>query len=176
MAHFDRGAELQHAAALRAPVALVGTRGGRRTAARSRVPPRHRAGASRLGSPATNCPSQGVVGEDLAVDADRAERPAARAERLSDLVGRRRPEVARRARRELQLLEPVVAPDEASTRVPSPPTTGIAFEVAAASTEELGERLDRGHAGGLHVLRRVPLDPGTAGSRGTARAISRSAA
>ena len=170
--------KLQRAAAVRAAVALG--RLAQVGEARLEVAPRLDAAqvpavAVRAGDELPV--AQRLVGDDLALEADRAERAAARAERGADLL------VGRRARRqaergvELRRLDAVVAADRARARRPSSVVTGIAFDVAATSIdEELGERLARLHAGRLDLLGRSRASRGRRGRAATVRATSRSAA
>ena len=122
--------------------------------------------------------AQRLVGDDLAVEADRAERARVGAERRADLVLGRRADVGAERGRELRLLEPVVAAHEREHDACRPPsTTGIAFDVAAAS-------MPRNSASASIVVdARASRPPparraaaGNSGARGTACATSRSAA
>ena len=89
--------------------------------------------------------AQRLVGDDLAVEADRAERAAGRRRTPR---GSRPPSRAGRPRRARRAASPPRAGRRrARARARPcrrPSSTGIAFDVAAASiAEELGERLDR---------------------------------
>ena len=97
--------------------------------------------------------AQRLVGDDPALEAERAERASARAEGGSNLLVGRRPSRAERVV-ELRLAQAVVAAHEGEHERPSSLTTGIAFDVAASSTpRKLRERLDRRHARRLDLLR-----------------------
>src|SRR5207253_11228523 len=56
--------------------------------------------------------AEGLVGDRLALEADRAERAGVGAERQADLVLGRRPEVGAEHTQQLRLVEPIVAADE----------------------------------------------------------------
>ena len=97
-----------------------------------------------------------LVGDHLAREADGAERAAARAERRSDLVVRRRTRCAGQRVVELRLAEPVVAADEreheGAVRLDDRHRLRGRRRV---DPEELGQPLDRRHSGRLDLLWRA---------------------
>ena len=97
-----------------------------------------------------------LVGDDLDVDADRAERAASRAERGADLVVGRRTHGGVEGARGLALVEPVVAADEREhERAVGLHDRHRLRRRCGVDLEQLGERLDRLHARRLDLLRRV---------------------
>ena len=135
VADLDRGLEAQRAAAVEARVALLRLAevGEARLEVAAvldaaQVP----AGAVRAGDELPF--AQRLVGDDLAVEADRAERAGVGAERGADLVlGRRRARRRSSAAASFAGSSRSSPRTSASTTVPSSFTCGIAFDVAAAS-------------------------------------------
>ena len=129
-------------------------------------------------APATNCPlAQRLVGDDLALEADRAERAAARAEGRADLVVGRRARLAAERCIELRRLDSVVAADQGEHDRAT--VDGHRHRLRGRGDidrEELRQRLARLDAGRLDLGRRAPSVSGNAGARGTPRATSMSAA
>ena len=177
MADLDRGLEAERAAAVRAAVALLGSRRSAKRGSKSRpasTPRRCQPVAVRAGDELAL--AQRLVGDHLALEANRAERPRVRAEGRADLLVGGGPDASPSAATSFASSSRSSPRTSASTTVPSSFVTGIAFDVAAASIgEQLCERLDRRHVRRLDLLRRVQR-LGKAGARGIPRAISRSAA
>ena len=178
MADLDRGLEAEAAAADRARVALdrlpdVGEP-GREVAAvldAAQVP----AGAVRAGDELAL--AQRLVGDDLAREADRAERAGVGAERRADLVLGRGPE--RRCRAPRRASPPRAGRRRGrapSTTVPSSFVTGIAFDVAAGSMPRKPASSSIVAIPGVATSSGLSSRSGNVGARGTPRAISRSAA
>ena len=178
MPDLDRGLEAERAAAVRAGVALarLAEVGEARLVVASVLD------AAQVEAVAVRARDElalakRLVGDDLAGEADRAERAGIGAERLADLLLGRGPSGSPSAVASFAVSSRSSPRIRPSTSVPSCFTTGIAFEVAAASIpRKLGERVDRRHARRLDLLGRVePL--GELGRRAESPcAISRSAA
>ena len=113
--------------------------------------------SSRL-APTTYWPSRSVSSAITStVDADRADRAAACAEGLADLLGLGRPEVLAEPGSSFISFRRSSPRTSASTSL-SPATTGIAFAVARGiDAEKLRDRLDRPLAQRLHLLRLLEL-------------------
>ena len=113
MSHLDRRLEAERTAAFRASVALArlpDVRDARLEVAplldAAQVP----AGPVRAGDELTR--AERLVGDDLSLEADRAERARVRAERGADLFLGRRAKIGAQRGREFRRLEPVVAAHE----------------------------------------------------------------
>ena len=149
--------KLQRTAAVRAAVALASTRGGRRSAARSRGPPRRRAGASRRGSRRRRTGRPAAPRRRRPRRRTRPGRATRRSRRTRRGSRRRSPAATGRpsACVELRRLDAVVAADE---REHDRPVVGRHRHRLRrrrhVDREELGERLARLHARRLDLLRR----------------------
>ena len=175
----DRGLEPQRAAAVRAAVALA------RLADVGEARLEVAAGLDAAQVPAVAVRAgdelalaQRLVGDDLALEADRAERAAGSAPNAarisSSVAGRESP--AERVVRASSRSSRSSPRTSASTTVPSVFVTGIAFDVAAASMPRNSASASIVVTPGVSTSSGASSGAGNSGARGIARAISRSAA
>ncbi len=178
VADLDRGLEAKRAAADGARVvlpSLADVREARRVVAPRLDAEQVPAVAVRAGDELPL--AQRLVCDDLDVDPDRPERASTGSERRADLVVRRGSVVARERRRAAWAPTSRSSPRTSpSTSVPSVFTTGIAFDVAAASMPRNSARASIVVTPGVATSYGASSASGRSGARGTPRAISRSAA